>query len=223
MTPLTISPSLLSANPIDYTSAITECEASEADYLHIDVMDGHFVPNLTFGLPLIRALKAKTTLPLDVHLMISNPDERFQSYLDAGADILTFHLEASTHPHRTASAIRAQNKQAGIALNPHSPPELARELFPYVDLILVMSVNPGFGGQKFLEHIPTKIEQLHNMLKQRGLEQQVTIAVDGGIHTQTLPMCYKKGASRFVAGSSLFKQQPMTTAMQELRASVNSV
>lgn len=218
MNQIFISPSLLAANPMDMHSEVKKCERAGADMLHIDVMDGHFVPNLTFGLPFIKALKKITDLPLDVHLMISNPDQAFDEYLKAGADMLTFHIEASTHPHRVIEAIRRHGSKAGIALNPHTPISHVDELLPYLDIVLIMSVNPGFGGQSFIETATDKTAKLKDRVDSKNLSDQITIAIDGGINANNIQKCHQAGIQQFVAGSSLFNSPCLKEAITQLRS-----
>ncbi len=192
-------------------------EAAGADWHHIDVMDGHFVPNLTFGLPLVRALKGFVKRPLDVHIMVSNPDDVALDYVDAGADILVFHGEATHHGHRLASAIRSKGAKPGVALNPGTPLEHALVLAPYVDVIMLMSVNPGFGGQTFIEETVSRVKHLHDWLVAKGLEKKVVIEVDGGMNGDTGPRIAKAGATALVAGSFIYGAKDRAAAIHELK------
>lgn len=211
-----VSPSILSANPLKLAAELAEVEEAGADWHHIDVMDGHFVPNLTFGLPLIRAVKRVSRIPLDVHIMIENPDETALSYVEAGADILTFHVEAARHPHRLLGLIREAGAKAGIALNPGTPLASVEALLPCVDMVLLMSVNPGFGGQSFIPQTSGRVRQLRDMLNQR-LYGKILIQVDGGINQETACSVRKEGADCLVAGSWVYGAQNRKEAVAALR------
>jgi len=215
-----ISPSLLSADPLAFGAEAAEMERLGADWHHIDVMDGHFVPNLTFGLPLIRALKKTSKIPLDVHIMVSNPDETALDYVAAGADLLTFHIEAARHPHRLAQSIRASGSKAGISMNPGSPVDLVFPLLETIDLVLIMSVNPGFGGQSFISESVARVRRLREEIEARGLEKQVVINVDGGINAETGALVVKAGAGAVVAGNYLYGAPDRKKAMMKLRTSL---
>jgi ribulose-phosphate 3-epimerase len=204
MKKIKIAPSILSADFVNLAAELREAEKAGADLHHLDVMDGHFVPNLTFGLPIIRAIKQVTSIPLDVHIMISNPDQVATEYVDAGADILSFHIEASTHSHRTIHKIQEKGAKAGIAINPGTSAEALRPVLDYVDVINVMTVNPGFGGQKFIHHVVPKIEQIKQMLQEIGREDKVLIEVDGGVDDKTAPLVVAKGATLLVAGNYVY-------------------
>lgn len=199
-----VAPSILAANPLCFGDEVKSVEAAGADWHHIDVMDGHFVPNLTFGIPLIKALKKIAKLPLDVHIMVSNPDDVALAYVDAGADILVYHAEVAKHGHRLAEAIRAKGARPGIALNPGTPLELAFALAPHVDVIMLMSVNPGFGGQSFIEETVQRVKTLHDWLTKNGLAEKVLIEVDGGINESTGSKVVKAGAGVLVAGTYVY-------------------
>lgn len=211
-----VSPSILSANPLKLAAELAEVEEAGADWHHIDVMDGHFVPNLTFGLPLIRAVKRVSRIPLDVHIMIENPNETALSYVEAGADILTFHVEAARHPHRLLGLIREAGAKAGIALNPGTPLASVEALLPCVDMVLLMSVNPGFGGQSFIPQTSGRVRQLRDMLNQR-LYGKILIQVDGGINQETACSVRKEGADCLVAGSWVYGAQNRKEAVAALR------
>lgn len=212
-----ISPSILSADLLNLKQDITEVEQGGADWHHVDVMDGHFVPNLSFGLPLISALKQVSSLPLDVHLMIKNPEEMVSEYLNAGADLLTFHVETATHAHRLVQYIKEQGIKAGVAINPGTPLQYLDPLLTEVDMILVMSVNPGFGGQKFIPQSYKRVSALACKLKDIGRLDEVIIQVDGGINESTISEAFKSGANAFVAGSYIYRAPNRSHAIQKLR------
>jgi ribulose-phosphate 3-epimerase len=212
-----VAPSILSADPLRYGEEIKSVEAAGADWHHIDVMDGHFVPNLTFGLPLIKSLKKTSKLPLDVHIMVSNPDDVALSYVEAGADILVFHTEAAKHGHRLAQAIREKGARPGVALNPATPLEFAFAMAPHVDLIMLMSVNPGFGGQSFIEDTVSRVASLSKWLVANKLQDKVLIEVDGGINEQTGARIVSAGANVLVAGTYVYASQDRTHAISTLK------
>jgi len=200
--PLRIAPSILAADFARLGEEVRAVEAAGADYLHVDVMDGRFVPNFTVGIPVIEALRAVTKLPLDVHLMIVEPERYVDDFARAGADSISVHLEASPHLHRTIQHIRGLGKRASVALNPHSPIDGLDVVLPDLDMVLLMTVNPGFGGQKFIEAVVPKITALRAEVERRGLATD--IEVDGGIAPDTAARVVAAGANVLVAGSSVF-------------------
>lgn len=218
MTEVRVAPSLLSADPLRFGEELRSVEAAGADWHHIDVMDGHYVPNLTFGLPLIAALKARTKLPLDVHIMVSNPEEVALDYVKAGANHLLFHVEAARHAHRLTQAIRQAGAKVGLALNPGTPLDWVYPLLTEVDLVMLMSVNPGFGGQSFIPETVERVRRLHQELVRRGRDQHVLIEVDGGINAETGALVVAAGAKALVAGSYIYGAKDRAAAIRSLHA-----
>jgi ribulose-phosphate 3-epimerase len=211
-----IAPSILASDFMRLGEEARAVEAAGADLLHVDVMDGRFVPNLSVGLPVVAALKGATKLPLDVHLMIVEPERYVEAFAEAGADNITVHLEACPHLHRVVEQIRELGKGACVALNPHSPIDHLDVVLPELDMVLVMSVNPGFGGQKFIEAVVPKIRALRAEIDRRGLATD--IEVDGGIDPETAPLVIAAGATVLVAGSAVFHaQQGYRQSIQALR------
>ncbi len=210
-----IAPSILSADLLALESQIKMVEDNGADFIHIDVMDGQFVPNITFGPVIVRALKRITKLPLDVHLMIYNADRYVEEFADAGADYITVHQEALTHLHRAVDLIRKLKVKAGVSLNPATPVATLTDILPDLDLVLVMSVNPGFGGQKFLELANKKISLLEEIRRKEGFDY--LIEVDGGINYETTPQVVKAGVDVLVAGKAIFAADDIGKTCRELK------
>lgn len=209
-----IAPSILAANFAKLGEEVKEVEQAGAQLIHIDVMDGHFVPNISFGSIVLDAIRPLTKLPLDVHLMIENPDQYIEQFAKAGADYITVHVEACRHLHRTIQLIRSFGVKAGVVLNPHTPIESIQHILEDIDMVLLMTVNPGFGGQKFIHSVVPKIEALSTIIKERGLD--IAIEIDGGITAETIVPCAQAGATIFVAGSAIYCKEDRTAALQEI-------
>ena len=212
-----IAPSILSADFANLQRDIEMINQSEADWFHVDVMDGVFVPNISFGFPVISAIKKHATKPLDVHLMIVQPERYIQQFKDAGADILSVHIEASTHLHRTIQQIKLAGMQAGVAINPHTPIETLSDIIADIDLVCMMSVNPGFGGQKFIEHTYKKITLLKEMILKSN--SKAKIEIDGGVDLNNASILCKAGVDVLVAGNSVFSNQNPKEAIRQLKNS----
>ena len=211
-----IAPSILAANFAKLGEEVKEVEQAGAELIHIDVMDGHFVPNISFGSIVLDAIRPLTNLPLDVHLMIENPDQYIEQFAKAGADYITVHVEACRHLHRTIQLIRSYGVKPGVVLNPHTPIESIQHILEDIDMVLFMTVNPGFGGQKFIHSVVPKVEALSTIIKERGLN--IEIEIDGGINAETIVPCAKAGATIFVAGSAIYSKEDRTAALQEILA-----
>jgi ribulose-phosphate 3-epimerase len=216
MLEIKIAPSILSADFATLGEDIGVVEAGGADYLHVDVMDGHFVPNLTIGPLVVQAIKPHTKLPLDVHLMIENPDLYIPEFVKAGADIISVHVEATHHLHRTLQLIRQLGARSAVALNPHTPISMIQHVLSELDMVLLMTVNPGFGGQKFISNMLPKIKDLRQILDSQGL-QHVEIEVDGGINPETSQLVREAGANVLVAGSAVYGQGDRAAAIRAIR------
>lgn len=221
MHPLQIAPSILSADFSRLGDEVRDAEQSGADLIHIDIMDGHFVPNLTFGPGIVKAIRPATRLPFDVHLMIDNPDPYIADFAAAGAQFITVHAEACPHLHRTLQLIREHGARPGVVLNPATPIEWIRHVLADIDLVLLMTVNPGFGGQRFIPSVLPKISALRSLLDAEGL-QRVHIEVDGGINEETARLAARAGADILVAGNAVFGQADRSVAIRAIREGGNT-
>jgi ribulose-phosphate 3-epimerase len=212
-----VAPSLLAADFSNLQREIQMINTSEADWLHLDIMDGVFVPNLSFGIPVVKAVKAHCIKPLDVHLMIVDPDRYVQTFHEAGAHILTVHYEACMHLHRTIENIKDKGMRAGVSLNPHTPVEGLRDILHLLDLVLIMSVNPGFGGQRFIEGSYCKIRRLKDLIQERS--SKALIEVDGGVDEDNARLLFDAGTDVLVAGTTIFKSANPQAAIKLLKGS----
>jgi len=211
-----VAPSLLSADFGNLNRDIEMVNASQADWFHLDIMDGMFVPNISFGFPVVKQVKRFAKKPLDVHLMIVDPDRYLERFKEVGADILTVHYEACTHLHRTLNQIRSLGMKAGVSLNPHTPVELLNDIIGEADLVLIMSVNPGFGGQKFIPNSYSKIERLRQMIDSNNFK--TVIEVDGGVDIDNARMLYDAGVNVLVAGNAVFGSKNPTATIEQLKS-----
>lgn len=216
-----ISPSLLAADFANLQRDIELFNDSEAQWLHIDIMDGVFVPNISYGMPVLKAVSKHTNKPLDVHLMIVEPDRYIDAFADLGTAILTVHYEACTHLHRTLQAIKARGMKAGVAINPHTPINVLEDIITDIDLVCIMSVNPGFGGQSFIEHTYKKIEKLKILIKETGAS--TLIEVDGGVTDKNATQLIEAGADVLVAGSYIFGNPDPQKVIKNLYAQINKL
>jgi ribulose-phosphate 3-epimerase len=217
-----LAPSILAADFARLGAQVAEAEKAGADRIHIDVMDGHFVPNLSMGAPIVASLRPVTRLPLETHLMISNPDLFLQEFAEAGSDSLLVHWEGNCNLHRTVQSIRALGKRSGVAINPATPANVLEEILPDVDLVLVMTVNPGFGHQHFLHSTLGKINRVRRLIDR--VKPECDLEVDGGIDPETARLCIEAGANVLVAGSSVFgNRQGVSAAMNGLRAALQVI
>jgi len=210
-----IAPSILSADFGRLAAEVAAVTEAGADWIHLDVMDGHFVPNLTFGPKIVAAVRAASDLPFDAHLMVSRPDDWVQAFRDAGADSITVHAEAVQHLHRSVQGVKQTGARVGVSLNPHTPLDVLDYVLDDLDLVLLMSVNPGFGGQSFIPQTIRKVAALRKMIDERGLD--VDIQVDGGVNTRTVFEVARAGADVFVAGSAVFGAPPYAQAIGAIR------
>ncbi|MFC4320226.1 ribulose-phosphate 3-epimerase [Litchfieldia salsa] len=210
-----IAPSILSADFSKLGEEIKDVERGGADLIHVDVMDGHFVPNITIGPLVVDAIRPVTDLPLDVHLMIENPDQFIPDFAKAGADYITVHVEACRHLHRTINLIKSFGVKAGVVLNPATPIESIKHIIEEIDMVLFMTVNPGFGGQSFIASVLPKMKELSTIIKEKGLN--VEIEVDGGVNEQTAKLCVEAGATILVAGSAVYNTDDRKLAIAKIR------
>ncbi len=214
--PVKVAPSILAADFANLQSEVEMLNQSSADFIHVDIMDGLFVPNISFGIPVTEAINRHATKPLDVHLMIQNPDQYLEAFRNAGAEFISVHIEACPHLHRTIQAIHALGAKAGVAVNPHTPVETLSDILMDLDLVCLMSVNPGFGGQKFIENTYNKVRKLSAMISETGSNAEIEI--DGGVNTENAPKLVECGADILVAGSFVFKSTSPSATIQELKA-----
>lgn len=214
-----LAPSILSADLGRLEEQVREAEEAGADYIHIDVMDGHFVPVISFGTPLVAAMRRITNLTLDIHLMVEEPERHIASYIDAGGNIINVHVEATRHLHRIIQEVKGSGAKAGVCLNPATPASAIQEVLPYLDQVMVMSVNPGWAGQKFISRVLPKVECLKKMIVARGLATEIEI--DGGITPEVAPRCIEAGACILVAASAIFNER--ATVRENIERLKNSI
>lgn len=215
MNPL-IAPSILAADFANIQKEVEMLNSSEADYIHVDIMDGIFVPNISFGIPVTEAIYKHAKKPLDVHLMIQNPDQYLEAFRKAGAAVISVHYEACSHLHRTLQAIKQLGAKAGVAINPHTPVELLVDVLEDIDVVIIMSVNPGFGGQKFIENTYSKVKRLKSLIQENGADTQIEI--DGGVNLENAPKLLSAGADILVAGSFVFSSPDSILTIAELKS-----
>jgi ribulose-phosphate 3-epimerase len=220
MTQTLIAPSVLAADFANLQRDIEMINSSEADWFHIDIMDGVFVPNISFGMPVLEAIQKHAQKPLDVHLMIIDPDRYIKTFAALGAHVLTVHYEACTHLHRTLQAIKAEGMQAGVALNPHTPVSVLESIIHDIDLVCLMSVNPGFGGQSFIEHTYEKVKQLKALIQSRNASTKIEI--DGGVNNKNATLLQQAGADVLVAGNFVFKSENPIATIVDLKKQLQS-
>ncbi|WP_210488978.1 ribulose-phosphate 3-epimerase [Rufibacter aurantiacus] len=213
--PHLIAPSVLAANFGQLDRDVEMLNQSAADWIHVDVMDGRFVPNISFGFPVLQAIQKVAQKPLDVHLMIEHPEQYIEQFRDGGADIISVHYEACPHLHRTLQQIKASGAKAGVALNPHTPVSLLSEVIQDIDVVILMSVNPGFGGQKFISNTYQKIKELKSLITAK--QSSCLIEIDGGVNVENAPLLLNAGADVLVAGSFVFNAQDPTQTIQDLK------
>ncbi|MGM0749193.1 MAG: ribulose-phosphate 3-epimerase [Bacillota bacterium] len=214
-----VAPSILSADFASLGKEIKDVEQGGADYIHIDVMDGHFVPNITIGPLIVEAVRPVTELPLDVHLMIEEPDRYIPAFAKAGADVISVHAEACPHLHRTIQLIKEHGVKAGVVLNPHTTVDMIKHVIDELDLVLLMTVNPGFGGQKFIHSVLPKISEVRRLADVKG-KNEILIEVDGGVNKETAPLCIEAGANLLVAGSAIYGQNDRKKAISDIRGNL---
>jgi len=210
-----IAPSILAADFGKLVEEVQDVEKAGADLIHVDVMDGHFVPNISFGSIAMDAIRPHTNVPLDVHLMIENPDQYIEQFAKAGAAYITVHVEACRHLHRTIQLIRSYGVKPGVVLNPHTPIDTIKHVLEDIDMVLLMTVNPGFGGQKFIHSVVPKIQELSELIKAKNLN--VAIEIDGGVNAETIVPCAQAGATVFVAGSAIFGKEDRAAALTAIK------
>jgi ribulose-phosphate 3-epimerase len=213
-----IAPSILSADFTHLADEIAKVTEAGADMIHVDVMDGHFVPNFTIGPPIVKAIRKVTRLPLDVHLMMTNPEDFISEFIKAGSNYITVHVETCPHLHRTIQSIKEEGVKAGVTLNPATPLSSVEEILGEVDLLLIMSVNPGFGGQSFIPSVLEKLRRARKMIDERGLN--VELEIDGGVKVENIAAMSQAGADIFVSGSAIFQSKDYKDTIQKMRASI---